>query len=140
MSTLIIAEDEPDVRELYRQYASVIFHGFAVVSLEKAEELLAVARELSDPIILADNNTKSLKTGIEAMKELREYEARFKRNPSYAALITGDSTRDFHKVRADAIIAGFDEAHRKPIDPDAVFSQILQNYMARASYLQTHHL
>lgn len=139
MADLIIAEDEADLRGMYKEWASIIFPEFRIVSVEKAEEMLAVARDISDSLIFVDKDTKSLITGIEAMRQLRLYEAQIRRNPAYAVLITGDR-KDIRDIRKEAFDAGINETHKKPIDPSSLFLSIRDRYVERGLYLQANHL
>lgn len=138
MGALIIAEDEPDLRRLYEEAASMVFPELKVIAMEKAEEMLAVAKDLGDSLIVADNNTKSLMTGIEAVKGLRQYEAQFGKNPAYAVLVLG-SDKSLGEISRVAANAGFNEAHKKPVDPFSLFPAVRDRYLERLN-LQAYNL
>jgi two-component system alkaline phosphatase synthesis response regulator PhoP len=72
MERILIAEDEPDIRELIR--LALQFNGFEVISASDGAEAVELASNNSFDLIMLDVRMPRL-TGYEACRQLREMEA-----------------------------------------------------------------
>lgn len=71
MERILIAEDEPDIRELIR--LALQFNGFEVISASDGAEAVELASNNSFDLIMLDVRMPRL-TGYEACRQLREME------------------------------------------------------------------
>lgn len=71
MGRILIAEDEPDIRELIR--LALQFNGFEVISASDGAEAVELASNNSFDLIMLDVRMPRL-TGYEACRQLREME------------------------------------------------------------------
>ena len=72
MERILIAEDEPDIRELIR--LALQFNGFEVISASDGAEAVELASNNSFDLIMLDVRMPRL-TGYEACRQLRKMEA-----------------------------------------------------------------
>lgn len=127
--SIIIVEDKKDLRELYVLAAAMVLPKADVIPVSRAEAVLDIAKELSDALIITDNDTNSLMSGIEAMRALNDYKKAKGLPIPYSVLVTGLSNgSDLGSTRDAANRAGIHEVHVKPIDPFSEFPMIYQRY------------
>jgi CheY-like chemotaxis protein len=118
--TILVVDDEPDVRMLLRLFFER--QGHAVCWARDGEEAVEVARQRQPDLVVMDIQMPR-KTGIEAVVELRA-DARFAATPMVALTAYA---RMF--LPADVIRAGFDEVIFKPFDfgqVEAVVAGLMQ--------------
>ncbi len=117
-NSILIVDDEPDIRQLLRIFFER--QGFKVALANDGQAALDTARQIIPNIIVMDIQMPR-KTGIDAVRELRA-DPRFATTPIIA--LTAFARVN---VTADLIRVGFDQVLFKPID----FAS-LQNIIATA--------
>lgn len=115
MSTILVVDDNDDVRELLTQQMKM--HGFTVATARNGVEAVQVAASADPALILMDINLPEL-DGLEATMQIRAADVD-KHTPVIA--LTAYALPD-DEARAGA--AGCDAFHAKPIDFEKLFGQI----------------
>ena len=117
MATVLIVEDNPDNREIYRTYLE--FAGHTVVEAANGVEGVALARVRSPDIILMDV-TMPVMDGLEATR-------RIKSDPDTAAIpIIMLSAHELDSDREAAALAGADGYLSKPCPPRDVLAAVVE--------------
>jgi two-component system cell cycle response regulator DivK len=106
---ILIVEDNADTRDL--MVTLLCIQGFMVVTAEDGLAGLEVAQTERPDLIISDINMPRL-NGLEMVSRLRQTED-FKSVPIVALTAYGKSVAD------DAIKAGADRVHSKPVDYDS---------------------
>jgi len=115
MNTILVVEDNDDIRELVT--GRLRGHGFAVATANNGLEAVLACGQSAPALILMDINMPEL-DGIEATMQIRAAhpEQRIPVIALTAYALPGDEAR--------AKVAGCDDFHPKPIEFDRLFDQI----------------
>lgn len=114
---ILVVDDERDVGEVLRRYLEG--KGHQAVTLETAEDALALAVKEAFDVVLIDNSLPGM-TGMRALEKLKTM-------APVVILMTGHYDED---VRRDALLLGAYEVLQKPFDLPA-FETTLQESLAR---------
>jgi two-component system, cell cycle response regulator DivK len=122
MARILIVEDDPDNRDLFR--LTLELDGHEVIDAASAEDGLSLADGSAPDLILMDVSLGGEFDGLEATRRLRA-DARFRRTP-IIALTAHAMSRDRERVLA----AGCDEHWTKPVIDLALFRQMVGEAIA----------
>jgi DNA-binding response OmpR family regulator len=125
MSKILIAEDEPDIRELIT--LTLEFGGFEVVSARDGAEALEIAQKDRFDLILMDVRMPRM-TGYQACERLREMES------TRAIPIIFLSAKGQESEVQAGLDAGAAQYILKPFAPDALtkrIQEVLDNHNGR---------
>jgi two-component system alkaline phosphatase synthesis response regulator PhoP len=117
MTKILVAEDEPDIRELIT--FTLQFAGFEIITVNNGAELVERAPEVKPDIIVSDVRMPRM-TGYEACKALKE-------NPDTAAIpfLFLSAKGQEEEVKA-GLASGGDDYILKPFSPDELVFRIKQ--------------
>lgn len=117
MARILIVEDDPDNRDLFR--LTLELDGHEVIDAASAEDGLARADGSAPDLILMDVSLGGEFDGLEATRRLRADE-RFRRTPIIAL-----TAHAFGRDRERVLAAGCDEHWTKPVIDLALFRQMV---------------
>lgn len=123
MARILIAEDEPDIRELVS--ITLTFGGFEVIKVSNGQEAVESARSAVPDLILLDVRMPRM-TGYEACRAL-------KGDPSTASIpIVFLSAKGQEEEVRDGLKAGAEAYILKPFAPDQLIERVKEHLRAAA--------
>jgi DNA-binding response OmpR family regulator len=120
-STILIVDDEPDVREVLEEYFSA--HGYTTIGAESADAARTIAAERSIDLALVDIHMPG-EDGLSLARHLRERHAR----TAVVMLTSAGTVMD----RVVGLEMGADDYVPKPFDPRELLARI-KSVLRRAS-------
>ena len=122
MSNILVAEDTPDSREMFRWLLEQ--EGYSVTTAEDGEQAWEIARR-NPPDLLLTDLMMPVKSGVELIKDFRSSEGELSRIPIVA--ISAYGIEELHQAMA----AGANAILRKPNDLDSV-ADTVRNLLRRS--------
>lgn len=114
MPTILVADDDPDIRNLLTEVLSV--SGFSVTMASNGREAVAATREINPDLIIMDMNMPSL-TGYDAIRTIRWHHGM---RPAIVGLTAHANAADYD----EAYRAGCDAFISKPFRPAHLLERI----------------